>query len=295
MSDPLGNLFKQFLKERIYLKAVTPKTRIWYESSWKAFQASQAAIDEEIPSSLTKARLQAFVVYMRDRGRRPRSVNTYLQALNAFAKWLHEESHAPERVRIKPLKVEKRVLVTLTEPQIRQLLGYKPRAYAEWRVHTLDCLLLDAGLRIEEALGLKVNEVDFDNLLITVDGKGQKQRRIPFSFEMRKRLYRFMKVRETQGIRSELVFASRDDTRWLQRNALRSHYLLLDKAGVQRCGFHRLRHTMATQYLKAGGELVRLSKQLGHTQITTTMAYEHLLTEDLQAPHQKLSILSRLR
>jgi hypothetical protein len=159
-------------------------------------------------------------------------------------------------------------------------------------VHTLDCLLLDAGLRIDEALGLKLVDVDFDNLLVTVFGKGQKERRIPFSFEMRKRLWRFMKVRDKQGIRSDLVFASRDDTRWHQRNALRSHYLLLDKVGVARCGFHRLRHTMATQYLKAGGEVVRLSKQLGHTQISTTMAYEHLLTEDLQAPHQRLSILS---
>jgi hypothetical protein len=46
MSDPLARLFDQFLKERIYLKAVTPKTRIWYDTAWKAFNTSQTATGE---------------------------------------------------------------------------------------------------------------------------------------------------------------------------------------------------------------------------------------------------------
>ena len=65
MCDPLACLFDQFLKERVYLKAVTPKTRVWYETSWKAFNASQTAVGD---GGITKARLQAFVVSLRDRG-----------------------------------------------------------------------------------------------------------------------------------------------------------------------------------------------------------------------------------
>jgi hypothetical protein len=91
MSDPLALLFSQFLKERVYLKAVTPKTRLWYDCAWKAFQASQAGSSDSAESTvrglispLTKARLQTFVVSLRDRGVRPGSVNTYLQALNTF-------------------------------------------------------------------------------------------------------------------------------------------------------------------------------------------------------------------
>jgi integrase/recombinase XerD len=59
-------------------------------------------------------------------------------------------------------------------------------------------------------------------------------------------------------------------------------------------GWHRLRHTFATNYLRQGGDIVRLSMVLGHTQITTTQRYLHLLTADLSASHQKVSILSRL-
>jgi integrase/recombinase XerD len=56
-----------------------------------------------------------------------------------------------------------------------------------------------------------------------------------------------------------------------------------------------MRHTVATRYLRNSGDVVRLSILLGHSEISTTMKYVHLLTEDLQRPHQSLSILNRLR
>jgi integrase/recombinase XerD len=71
-------------------------------------------------------------------------------------------------------------------------------------------------------------------------------------------------------------------------------HLLQEKLGLSMFGWHRLRHTFATNYLRQGGDIVRLSMVLGHTQITTTQRYLHLLTEDLSASHQKISILNRL-
>jgi integrase/recombinase XerD len=58
--------------------------------------------------------------------------------------------------------------------------------------------------------------------------------------------------------------------------------------------WHRLRHKSATNYLRHGGDIVRLSMAIGHTQITTTQRYFHLLTEDLSASHQCVSILNQL-
>src|SRR4030095_1746495 len=136
--DPLGKLFEQFLKERVYLKAITPKTKLWYHTAWKAFEASQAgngerenvssAGDALTPQSgnLTKARLQTFVVHLRDRGVKPRSVNTYLQALNAFARWLHEEHEQPT-THLSLLKTEKRVLATLPSPARATAIRFRLR------------------------------------------------------------------------------------------------------------------------------------------------------------------------
>src|SRR4029450_4780731 len=165
-----------------------------------------------------------------------------------------------------------------------------------WRASALACTLTDTGVRIEEALGLRRADVDFDNLLLKVRGKGRKERLVPFSFELRRVLFRLEQLRSRQGwLACEWLFPTREGTKLGQRNALRAHYALLKRAGVPKSGFHRLRHTFATSYLQNGGDVVRLSRVLGHAQLTTTMRYLHLVTTDLQKPHQQLSILNRLR
>jgi site-specific recombinase XerD len=110
------------------------------------------------------------------------------------------------------------------------------------------------------------------------------------SVKLRRMLYRWC-AKHT----GDRVFGARDGGRLKHRNALRQHYLLLTAAGVSKCGFHRLRHTFATSYLRHGGEVVRLSRILGHSELDTTMKYVHMLTGDLQQPHQQLSVLNRLR
>jgi site-specific recombinase XerD len=202
--DPLSTsfLFSQFLDQRRYLKNVTPSTIEWYETAFKALQRAHATLDPAV----TKTSLQQFVVSVRQRGVKPISCNTYIEALNAFCLWLHDEGHASERTELPLLKVEKRVIVTLTDEQMRTLLSTKPKRFDAWRLHALVCLLLDSGLRIEEALTLRRSDLDFDNLLVTVFGKGCKERRVPFSFELRKVLFRYEQVRAKQCPRCELFF-----------------------------------------------------------------------------------------
>jgi integrase/recombinase XerD len=198
-------LFEQFLAQRRYLRSVTPSTIEWYET---AFKALQKALGADLPP-LTKPSLQQFVVSVRQRGVKPVSCNTYIKALNAFCLWLHAEGHLVERLKLPLLKVEQRIVQTLSDPSIQALLSQKPKQFDHWRLHAFVCLLLDAGLRIEEALTLRKGDLDFDNLLVTVFGKGRKERRIPFSFELRKVLFRYEQVRTKQCPRCELAFPSR--------------------------------------------------------------------------------------
>jgi integrase/recombinase XerD len=77
----LSALFEQFLRERRFLKNVTPKTVTWYQN---AFEALTRTVPASAPGDLTKPLLQDFVVRLRERGLSPVSCNTYVKAINAF-------------------------------------------------------------------------------------------------------------------------------------------------------------------------------------------------------------------
>jgi hypothetical protein len=151
----------------------------------------------------------------------PSTIEWYETAFNAFCRWLHEGGHHQERLELPTLRVEKLIIQTLNDDDIRRLLTVKPKRFDQWRLHALIALLPDTGIRIEEGLSLRLSGVDFDNLLVTVYGKGRKERRIPFSLELRKVLFRYIQIRGKQPLRSDLLFPSRQGTTWDQRNSLR--------------------------------------------------------------------------
>jgi integrase len=94
---------------------------------------------------------------------RPVAVNTWLRALNAYCRWLRDESVIRDAVKLAPLKVERRLVRTLDEKSIRAVLGFRPRTYAHWRVQVMACTILDTGCRIDELLRARARDFDFDN------------------------------------------------------------------------------------------------------------------------------------
>jgi len=112
MATQIETLFQQFLKERKYLRNVSPQTIEWYETAWKYFNRSATPCLTS-STSLTRESLEQFVYGLRDRGVRPVTCNTWLRALNAVCRWLHERGDLPTKVHLKPLRSEKRLIVTL--------------------------------------------------------------------------------------------------------------------------------------------------------------------------------------
>lgn len=287
-NPPVGNsLGEVFLRERAILRNVTADTI--HQIAFKRFHALFPG--EERPSL---PQLKAFVVHLRERGIKPITVNTYITAMNAYCRWLFENQHAAERIRLGKLKVEQRVIAVLDDAQLQRLLRYKPKYYREQRTHLAVLLALDTGIRQGELLTLRRDDIDMENCLLKVFGKGQKERLVPFSQPLRVRLYRFMQLQQRRHIAGGFLTAGTKGEPWEARNATTSLHRLLHKAGVPRCGWHRLRHTFATYYLRGGGDLMRLSLSLGHAKVTTTQMYLHLQTKDLREMHATVSIFSRI-
>jgi integrase/recombinase XerD len=279
-------LFEQFIKERLYVKNVTPKTIIFYRSSFKAYQ-------KIIPSSTvpTKQDLTTFVIGLREQGIKPVSCNTYISGINAFLSWLYENGYTPEHLKIKKLKFHQRIMKTFDEKELSRIIKHKPRP-AMVRIHTIVLTALDTGCRINELLTLTKDNIDFDNLLIKVTGKGNKDRIIPISFDCRKILFKYLKDHN-----ADLVFCTKQGAKLMYDNVRRDYQLLLKACGVEKCdqSFHSLRRVFAETYVKNGGNIFYLMTLLGHTDIKTTKLYVKVNVQDLQEMHLKTSILTRQR
>ena len=119
----MHKLFEEFVRERRYLKGVSPRTQLWYQHSWHLLGQRIITSDGDlVPSSELAARIGE----LRERGVAPISINTLARALNAYLRWAHDEGHLPARRRIPKLKEEKKVLQTLKPAQIDALLRWEP-------------------------------------------------------------------------------------------------------------------------------------------------------------------------
>jgi integrase/recombinase XerD len=287
-------LFERFVQTGRYLRNWTPKTERSYRQAFRALDARLP--HPKLATLLTKPLLEDWVVSMRDRGMAVGGCNAYIRAVNSFSSWLLAEDEIPRSLRVKPLRAPQRVIETFSDQQISALTNFRPCTLVQRRLWTLLQTLLDTGCRIEEVLTVPAAAVDFDNMLLTVMGKGRRERKVPFGTALRRVLFHYVKAKEKAGQRSPFLFSSRSGARltyWNTYRDIRNFCGALAIVGP-RIAPHTFRHTFATNYLRQGGDIVRLSMVLGHTQITTTQRYLHLLTEDLSASHQKVSILNRL-
>jgi integrase/recombinase XerD len=269
--------FEQFIRERQYLHNVSPRTIEWYRSSLKSLPCEDP----------TQEQLNDAVIQMRERGRKPTGCNCTIRAVNAYLKW----SGSP--LKIRPLKEPRLVMPTFDEKQIKLLITWKPWGWYQRRLHVLTLFLLDTGCRISECLTLRVRDIDMDNMLVTLDGKGRKQRIVPFSLELRKAVFRY--IGEFCRKPDALLLACRGETQLSRRNVMRDVKNLCRSLGFEPPvrTLHAFRHTFAVHYLKRGGSVFHLQKMLGHSTLEMTRRYANLSTADLQAVHERLSLLSR--
>jgi integrase len=151
--------FADFVKERQYLKNVSPRTIEFY---WDCFKSVQKHGD------FTPEGLKNWIIGSRQAGVSPASINTRITGVNAFPRW----SEADHKLTF--LKEEERVLPTYPVEHLKRLIDFKPKGFYQSRLHTLLLTILDTGLRIEEALGLKKSNTDFDNMVFRVRGKGTR-------------------------------------------------------------------------------------------------------------------------
>jgi len=179
---------EQFIQERKYLKNVSPKTIEWHEQSLKWLGVEEP----------TEKQLKDCVIKMREAGLKASSVNCRLRSINAYLAW------SGSALRVPKLKEEEFLPETFSAEEITRFAQWKPKSKSGQRARLLVLTLADTGLRVSEALSLRWQNVDLDNCLLTVLRKGRKERKVPFSIDLRRVLYK-----DAPRSSEEFVFSTR--------------------------------------------------------------------------------------
>ena len=280
-----------------HFQRVSPKTLECYENAYKFFAPVLNTLELELVNpfnpghSLQEALQKRVEIELRsDDPLSPTSINIYVRVMNSFLHWGYGKEYRLRSVKA-PTGEHRQIF---TDEEVARLIKYKPTSFNQVRAWTIAICMLDTGVRIDEALSIESTDVDFNSDFIFIaSGKGEKSGHVPISELLRPSLYRYMT--RTQPKESAFVFGTTKGTKMSQRNALRDVRVVERAAGVPSLSWHCYRHTMATGYLRRGGNIYKLQRILRHADIRTTEKYLHLATDFITEGHEAYSSLAPIK
>ncbi|MCD4828621.1 MAG: tyrosine recombinase XerC [Candidatus Cloacimonetes bacterium] len=177
---------------------------------------------------------------------------------------------------------EKKIEELLGIPETNTPLGLRNRAVME--------LMYSSGLRISEASGLTLGQLDLRRRQVRVLGKGNKERVVPLGVPAADAMRRWLQVRHSLANEKsgDAVFLSRTG-RPVSSDTLRQ---ILDRflrlvAESEGYSPHALRHSFATHMLSHGADLTAVQEMLGHERLTSTEIYTHTTLEQLREQYEQ--------
>lgn len=311
MSDPVadvGSLPGQFFVHLATDRGASEYTQRNYRAALTEFAAWHQT-ECNSPPNWPALQRHDFRSYLRFLGRQKLSraaTSLRFSALRTFYKFLIRRG-VIEQTPIKNIilpKLEKRLPRFLSKDQMLALLNAPLRELAAQKEHAekppalapflRDVAILETiyscGLRISELCGLQAADMDWNEQIIRVRGKGKKERLIPIGVPALEAIRAYWKTNHHQPTDTEPVFSLEDNPaepiypRLVQLNLKK--YLAL--AGLDpKLTPHKLRHSYATHLLDAGADLRSVQELLGHAHLVTTQVYTHITTERLKKAYEK--------
>ena len=187
-------------------------------------------------------------------------------------------------------KVERKLPKVMDADALQQLLNYEADDWIEKRDKAILELLYSSGLRLAEIARLNIDDMDFNDALVTVTGKGNKQRQLPLGRFAIKALKVWLKAREEISADPEMtaIFISQRQSRLSHRSIqLRLEKIGLERQSTQKLHPHLLRHSFASHLLESSSDLRAVQELLGHKDIATTQIYTHLDFQHLAKTYDK--------
>ena len=218
----------------------------------------------------------------------PKTKAHYLSVFNSFYNYMifNEKLSANPCSGIRSPKLEKKLPNYLTVEEIDKLLDIKLIKPIDYRNKAMLEVLFATGTRISELINLKLNQIDFDECIIRVLGKGKKDRIIPIGNTALEYLALYINEYRPFILKtrvSEYVFVNKNGAKMSRQGFFKILKKLVASSGIEKeVSPHTLRHSFATYLLNNGADLRVIQELLGHENLVTTEIYSHLSNKKIE-------------
>ena len=275
----VAKAYEMFMQEQRF-RGNSEYTLEYYKRSLNMFiNFCSAEMDIEDLDIMTFKSYQLYISEHRDINKI--SVRTYSRAVKVFYRYLYFENYIDIDInRLNLMKANKGVILPLSDNEVKQLLTlYDNSSFLSCRNRSIIMLMLDCGLRLGEVVNLMLNDIDFVNHYLVINGKGSKQRVVPFGFAVSGQLSVYIDYRK-HCITDTNSFFLTQQNKAITHNTIKMLFARIKKKkAFSRVYPHLLRHTFATNFVYNGGNLEVLRVLMGHSTINITQIYIHLAAQ----------------
>lgn len=242
--------------------------------------------------NVQRADLLSYLAHRVQQGNKPHSTARLLSTIRRFYQYLIRQGRitSDPSALIEAPKLGRPLPKSLTEDDVESLLAAPPVGERlGLRDRTMLELIYACGLRVSELVGLRLDQINMNQGLVRIMGKGGKERLVPMGEECQEWLVRYI-----QHTRPELLGGQLSDAVFVTRRGegmTRQAFWHIIKRYARQAGIskplspHTLRHAFATHLLNHGADLRVLQMLLGHSDLSTTQIYTHVARERLKALH----------
>lgn len=285
--NKLPEYMQKYIDTLQYERKLSKNTILSYQDNLKTFWEYIAPKD---PLKVTKEDIEKFLKFEQEK-----KVTTkahYFTVLQNFYLFCLEEGYT----KINPCetihmpKLPDKLPNYLTYEEVDRLLDMPLKTDYDYRTKAMLELLYATGMRVSELLSLRFSNIDLENTIVRVEGKGSKERIIPFNDTSKKYLELYLNFYRPKLIKPgknyEELFLNNRGTPMTRQGLFKLLKQLCKELGIKKnVSPHILRHSFATHLLNAGADLRVIQEFLGHSSISTTQIYTHVSKEHIKTEY----------
>ena len=289
----ITDAFTNFM-EKCKAKNLSEKTLGIYQLHFKIF-CEFLNDPRKKASEITQDSLDGFIRYLQKRGCNDITVQSYMRGIRCYCYYFMDQGY------LKPFKIhlpkaDKRIKETYTDEELKKLLkkpNIKTCGFNEYKMWAFSNYLLATGNRISTVLSLKIKDLDFDNGTIQLNKcKNRKAQIVPMASSLTTILKEYLTYRK--GSTDDYVFCNS----YGGQGDIRSYQEMLAKynkaRGVTKTSAHLYRHTFAKRWILNGGDIFRLQKLLGHSDLGIVKECVNMFGSDLTKDYNSFNPLDTL-